>query len=249
MLIVEGICKTFERFCAVDCADLHVDKGKIVAVIGPNGAGKSTMFKLITGHLKPDAGRILFRGEPITGRSPHEICRKGISMAFQIVNIFSRMSVFENVQAAVLSHRREAGNMFRAARKMAVPDTMEILESVGLADKAGRVAGTLSHGDRKVLEIAIALGTRPQLLILDEPTAGMSAEETRTCIGLVRRLSAERGLTVLFCEHNIELVLSVSDEIMVMRSGRTLIQDHPEAVRGNPAVQEAYLGEGSRCSN
>lgn len=242
MLRVEGICKSFDRFNALCGADLNVDSGKIVAVIGPNGAGKSTMFKVITGHWKPDGGRVLFRGEPISSLSPHQICRKGISMAFQIVNIFNRMSVFENVQAAVLSHRRQAGKIFRSASKMAVGQTMEILESVGLRERAGCIAGTLSYGDQKVLEMAIALSTRPKLLILDEPTAGMSPEETAVCTGLIRRLTAENGLTVLFCEHNIELVLSLSDEIMVMQGGKTIIQDIPEAVRQSPAVREAYLG-------
>lgn len=245
MLRVEGIWKSFDRFTAVSDAGLHVEKGKIVAVIGPNGAGKSTLFKLITGHLKPDAGRILFKGEPITGLAPHEICRKGVSMAFQIVNIFGRMTVFENVQAAVLSRQRKAGVLFRSARNMAVQETMEVLESVGLHRNPHRIGGTLSYGDQKALEIAIALGARPELLILDEPTAGMSPEETAMCIELIKRLSMELGLTVLFCEHNIELVFSISDEIMVLRSGMTIIQDRPEAVRRDKAVQEAYLG-GSR---
>jgi branched-chain amino acid transport system ATP-binding protein len=242
MLQVEGVWKSFDRFSAVSSANLHVDKGKIVAVIGPNGAGKSTLFKLITGQVKPDAGRISFKGEPITGLPPHKICRRGISMAFQIVNIFSRMTVFENVQAAVLAHQGKAGTMFRSARKMAVRETMELLEGVGLHHRAERVSGNLAYGDQKVLEIAIALSTRPELLILDEPTAGMSPEETAMCIELVQRLSTDLGLTVLFCEHNIELVFSISDEIMVMRSGKTLIQDRPEVVRQDQAVREAYLG-------
>ena len=242
MLRVEEVSKSFDRFTAVAKANLNVDKGKIVAVIGPNGAGKSTLFKLITGHIKPDSGRILFKGEPITGMAPHAICRKGISMAFQIVNIFSRMTVFENVQAAVLSCQGKAGSLFRAARHMAVRETMELLESVGLQEKARRISGTLSYGDQKVLEMAIALSTRPELLILDEPTSGMSAEETSVCIGLIKRLSSELGLTVLFCEHNIELVFSMSDEIMVLRSGKTIIQDRPEVVRQDRAVQEAYIG-------
>lgn len=242
MLQVEGLQRSYGKFMAVSDANLRVGKGKIVSVIGPNGAGKSTLFKLITGHVKPDGGRILFKGEDLVGLSPHEICRKGISLAFQIVNIFSRMTVFENVQAAVLSHQGKAGNLFRSARKLAVPETMEILASVGLAGKADRVSGTLSHGDQKVLEMAIALATRPELLILDEPTAGMSPEETAVCIGLIRRLSAEQGLTILFCEHDIELVFSISDEIMVLRAGETITQGPPDAVRQNEAVQEAYLG-------
>jgi branched-chain amino acid transport system ATP-binding protein len=244
MLHVEGVRKSFERFTALSRADLRVERGSVTAVIGPNGAGKSTLFRLITGHLKPDAGRILFKGEPIGGLPPYRICRKGISLAFQIVNIFSRMSVFENVQAAVLSRRGEAGNLFRSARRMAVAETLEVLESVGLQDKAGRVAGTLSYGDQKVLEIAIALSTLPEFLILDEPTAGMSPEETELCIELIRRLSADFGLTVLLCEHNVELVFSISDEIMVLRGGETIIQDRPDVVRRNEAVQEAYLGGG-----
>lgn len=242
MLRVEGVAKSFDRFTAVADANLQVDRGKIVAVIGPNGAGKSTLFQLITGHLKPDGGRVLFKGEPITGLPPHEICRKGISLAFQIVNIFSRMTVFENVQAAVLSREGKAGSLFRSASSLFVRETMQVLESVGLQDLAGRVSGTLSYGDQKVLEIAIALSTRPELLILDEPTAGMSPEETALCMGLIRRLSAEFGLTVLFCEHNVELVFSISDEIMVLRSGRTIIQDRPDVVRQDQAVREAYLG-------
>jgi branched-chain amino acid transport system ATP-binding protein len=244
MLRVENLEKSFDRFMAVSDGNLHVEKGKIVAVIGPNGAGKSTLFKLITGHLKPSGGKILFKGQDITGLEPHEVCRRGISMAFQIVNIFSRMSVFENVQAAVLAQKGKSGSLFRSASKMAVAETMEILESVGLASKADRISGTLSHGDQKVLEMAIALSTKPELLILDEPTAGMSPEETAVCIELVKRLSAELGLTILFCEHDIELVFSISDEIMVLRTGETIVQGPPEVVRENEAVQEAYLGGG-----
>jgi branched-chain amino acid transport system ATP-binding protein len=242
MLRVENLQKSFDRFQAVADANLHVGKGKLVAVIGPNGAGKSTLFKLITGHLKPNGGRVLFNGESLVGLPTHEICRKGLSLAFQIVNIFSRMTVFENVQAAVLAHQGRSENLFRSARKLAVPETMQILESVGLAGKAGRVSGTLSHGDQKVLEMAIALSTEPQLLILDEPTAGMSPEETTVCIDLIQRLRAEKGLTILFCEHDMELVFSISDEIMVLRAGQTLVQGLPEDVRRNEAVQEAYLG-------
>lgn len=245
MLRVEALEKSFDGFMAVAGANLVVERGKIVSVIGPNGAGKSTLFKLITGHLKPSGGRILFQGQEIGGLAPHVICRKGLSLAFQIVNIFSRMSVFENVQAAVLSRQRKASNLFQAARRMAHDETMEILRSVGLADKADRVSGTLSHGDQKVLEIAISLGTRPELLILDEPTAGMSPEETRVCIDLIQHLSKDMGLTILFCEHDMDLVFSISDEIMVLRYGETVTQGPPDAVRQNQAVQEAYLGGAS----
>lgn len=244
MLEVKKVQKSFGRFMAASDANLHVGKGKIVAVIGPNGAGKSTLFKLITGHLKPDGGTILFKGRNIAGMPPHEITRMGIGLSFQIVNIFSRMTVFENVQAAVMARRGFMYDIFGSAADRAVEETRELLKSVGLDQKAGLVSGTLSHGDQKVLEMAIALATRPELLILDEPTAGMSPEETEVCISLVKKLSVEQGLTILFCEHDIELVFSISDEIMVMKAGETIVQGTPEEVRMNEEVREAYLGGG-----
>lgn len=242
MLQAESVQKSFDGFMAVADARLTVAKGEIVAVIGPNGAGKTTLFNLITGQLKPDKGKILFKGENISGLPPYKICRKGISRSFQVVNIFNRLTVFENVQAAVLSHQKMTFNLFSPAKNIAVRETREILESVGLSDKADRISGMLSHGDQKVLEMAVALGNRPELLILDEPTAGMSAEETAFCIALVKRLSREMGLTILFCEHDIELVFSISHRIMVMQQGTTITQGPPDEVRHNRQVQEAYLG-------
>jgi branched-chain amino acid transport system ATP-binding protein len=242
MLSIQAVRKTFDRFMAVQDANLEVGKGQVVAVIGPNGAGKSTLFKLITGHLKPDGGRILFKGEDIGGLPPYRICKKGISLSFQIVNLFSRLTVFENVQAAVLSRLGETFRIFSPARKFAVKETNEILEAVGLSQVANRVSGALSHGEQKVLEIAIALGNNPELLILDEPTAGMSPEETFATIGLINRLTSELGLTILFCEHDMELVFSIAHKIMVMQQGLTIVQGMPEEIRLNKQVQEAYLG-------
>lgn len=243
MLRVESIFKSFEDFMAVNGANLEVEKGEVVAVIGPNGAGKTTLFNLITGLLKPDRGRIWFKGEDITPLPPYEICRKGITRSFQIVNIFPRLTVFGNVQVAVLSHQRRSADLFRPARSLAVKETREILEAVGLLEKEKHVAGSLSHGDQKILEIAIALGNDPELLILDEPTAGMSPEETQKTMQLIKRLAEMRGLTILFCEHDMEIVFSIAQRIMVMRHGQTIIQGTPEEVRNNPEVQEAYLGE------
>lgn len=242
MLSVQGVRKSFDRFMAVQDANLEVAKGQVVAVIGPNGAGKSTLFKLITGHLKPDKGRILFKGEDIGGLPPYKICMKGISLSFQIVNLFSRLTVFENVQAAVLSRLGETFRIFSPARKFAVKETTEILEAVGLSQVADRVSGALSHGEQKVLEIAIALGNNPELLILDEPTAGMSPEETFATIGLINRLTSEMGLTILFCEHDMELVFSIAHRIMVMQQGMSIVQGAPDEIRLNKQVQEAYLG-------
>jgi branched-chain amino acid transport system ATP-binding protein len=158
------------------------------------------------------------------------------------VNIFPRLTVFENVQVAVLSYQRRSSNLFRPAQSIAVEETRSILESMGLSNKEKSIAGSLSHGDQKILEIAIALGNEPELLILDEPTAGMSPEETQATMELVKRLGNQRGLTILFCEHNMDIVFSVAKSIMVMGHGQTIVQGTPEAIRSNKEVQEAYLG-------
>lgn len=242
MLIVDSVRKSFDGFMAVNDASLAVEKGEIVAVIGPNGAGKTTLFKLITGHLKPDRGSISFKGDDISGLPPYKICRKGISLSFQIVNVFHRLTVFENVQVAVLSQQKKTHMLFSPARSQATRETLEILSSVDLMDKANRITGSLSHGDQKVLEIAIALGNNPDLLILDEPTAGMSPEETAGTIDLINRLTRELGLTILFCEHDMELVFSIAHRIMVMHQGQSILQAVPEEVKGHREVQEAYLG-------
>jgi len=242
MLRVEAVKKLFDGFLAVNEADLVVEKGEIIAVIGPNGAGKTTLFNLITGQLKPDTGRIIFKNKDIAGVPPYEICKKGISRSFQIVNIFSRLTVFENVQVAMLSHQKKTLKLFSPTKGQVIQETREILDNVGLFDKANSISGSLSHGDQKVLEIAIALGNRPELLILDEPTAGMSPEETSGTIKLINRLTTDLGLTILFCEHDMELVFSIAQKIMVMQQGKSIIQAKPDQVRDNKEVQEAYLG-------
>ncbi len=242
MLQVEAVVKTFDDFMAVNGANLSVGRGEIVAVIGPNGAGKTTLFNLITGQLKRDRGKILFQGEDISELPPYQICQRGIGRSFQIVNIFPRLTVFGNVQVAVLSQQKKSFYLFRPARNIAVEKTRSILESVGLLAKEQNIVGSLSHGDQKILEIAIALGNEPELLILDEPTAGMSPEETFATIELIKRLARTRGLTILFCEHDMDIVFSIAQSIMVMHQGRTLIQGTLEEVRNNQEVQVAYLG-------
>jgi branched-chain amino acid transport system ATP-binding protein len=242
MLQVESLQKSFDGFMAVLDANLLVEKGDIVAVIGPNGAGKTTLFNLITGQLKPNGGSVMFKGQDISGMPPYRICHMGLSRSFQIVNIFHRMTVFDNVQIAVLSNQKKILNFLTPAQNMVVERTDEILASVGLMEKKDRVCGALSHGDQKVLEMAIALGTEPELLILDEPTAGMSPEETAVTIKLIRKLSGDLGLTILFCEHDMSLVFAVATKIMVMQQGQTIIQADPETVRADRRVQEAYLG-------
>ncbi len=248
MLHVESLRKSFDGFLAVNNVSLNVEKGDVVAVIGPNGAGKTTLFHLITGQLAPTSGAILFKRENIAGLAPYLVCRKGISRSYQVVNIFNRLTVFENVQVAILSHRKKTFNIFRPAKTIAVSETRQILDSVGLLDKADMTSGALSHGDQKVLEIAIALGNRPELLILDEPTAGMSPEETAVTLRLMERLSGELGLTILFCEHDMGVVFSIASQIMVMQQGKSIVQGSPDEVRNNRQVRDAYLGGADECS-
>lgn len=242
MLRIGDTYKSFGEFMAVDGAELTIGRGELVAVIGPNGAGKTTLFNLITGQLKPDRGSITFMEEDITNLPPHQICRKGIARSFQIVNIFPRLTVFGNVQVAVISQQRASNRLFQPAQSIAVEETNSILENVGLLDKAWNIAGSLSHGDQRILEIAIALGNEPKLLILDEPTAGMSPEETVATMDLVKHQADTRGLTILFCEHDMDVVFSIAQSIMVMHQGRTLIQGKPEQVRENDEVMKAYFG-------
>jgi branched-chain amino acid transport system ATP-binding protein len=242
MLRVESLSKAFDGFQAVAGANLQVNSGEIVAVIGPNGAGKTTLFNLISGIIKPDSGRVFFKDEDITGLPPHKVCRKRMSRSFQVVNVFQRLSVFENVQIAVLSRERKTWNLFTPSSKLVLEETNRILTSVGLAEKKNRTTALLSHGDRKVLEIAMALGGNPEFLILDEPTAGMAPEETARCIALIRDISEKLGLTILFCEHDMEIVFGIANRIMVMVRGATIIQGTCQEVRCDQAVQDAYLG-------
>jgi branched-chain amino acid transport system ATP-binding protein len=242
MLRVQALLKSFGDFKAVNGANLTVEKGQLVAVIGPNGAGKTTLFNLITGQLQSDGGRVVFNDEKINKLPPHKICRKGIARSFQIANIFPRLPVFRNVQVSVLSQQKLSNKLFHPASQMAIEETNRILKSVGLLDKKFNVAGSLSHGDKRTLEIAIALGNDPELLILDEPTAGMSPEETTATMSLIKKLADKQGLTILFCEHDMEIVFNVAQSIMVMQQGYTIIQDTPERVRQNSEVQKAYLG-------
>ena len=242
MLKVESVYKSFDKFIAVSGASLTVEKGRLVAVIGPNGAGKTTLFNLITGQLKPDMGRVMLDGEDISKLPTHEICRRGVARSFQIANIFHRLTVFKNVQVSVISRQRKSNKLFQPVHRIAVEETTRILESVNLLDRANLIAGSLSHGDQRILEIAIALGNEPQILVLDEPTAGMSPDETEATMDLIRRLAETKGLTILFCEHDMDVVFNTAQSIMVMHYGKSIIQGRPEEIRQNREVQEAYLG-------
>jgi branched-chain amino acid transport system ATP-binding protein len=245
LLEVAGLKRSFGGFQALGGVTFQVEAGEISAVIGPNGAGKTTLFNVITGHLAPDSGRVGFAGRDITGQPPHAICRLGLARSFQRTNIFPRLSVFENVQIAILSHERRAYGLWTPARGLGRDRTMGILEDVGLAPRAADPSGSLSYGDQKQLELGIALALEPALLLLDEPTAGMSPQETRTSVALVARIARERKLTVLFTEHDMDVVFSVAQRIRVLHQGRLIAEGAPEEIRGLAEVKRVYFGEGA----
>ena len=243
MLEVRGLSKSFAGFMAVADVDLSVAKGEIAAVIGPNGAGKSTLFNLVTGHLQPTGGRVLLDGSDITGFAPHRICGYGIGRSFQRTNIFPKLSVFENVQAAFIAHRGRGRAFWSRADGLYRDETHGLLASIGLGIRAQAIAGTLSYGNQKQIELAIALASDPKVLLLDEPTAGMSATETRETIRLVERIARERGLTLLFTEHDMEVVFSIAQQITVLHQGQVIADGTPAEVRADPEVRRVYLGE------
>jgi branched-chain amino acid transport system ATP-binding protein len=246
MLEAHGLTKNFGGFQAVGDVSFAVAQGSISAIIGPNGAGKTTLFNLITGHLTPDAGRVVFKGRDTTGIAPHDLCRLGMGRSFQRTNIFPRLTVFENVQAAFVSHRGRGWNLLTPVRRLYREETEALLEAVGLLGQAGEVSGFLSHGGQKQLELGIALALEPEILLLDEPTAGMSAAETRESIALIERLTRERRLTLLFTEHDMEVVFSIAQRITVLHQGRIIAAGDPDEVRRDPEVRRVYLGEKHR---
>ncbi|MEE9150191.1 MAG: ABC transporter ATP-binding protein [Candidatus Tectomicrobia bacterium] len=243
LLRVEKVTKSFEGFLAVKEVDLSVESGQVACIIGPNGAGKSTLFNLITGHLRPTRGRVYFHDRDITGLAPHKICQMGIGRSFQRTNIFPRLSVFDNVQVAVLSHVKKTLNFFTPAKQLVQQETYALLDDVGLADEARSISGTLSYGFQKQLELGIALASEPEILLLDEPTAGMSPQETSSTIALIGKIARDRGLTLLFTEHDMDVVFSIAEKITVLHQGEVLAEDKPDKVRSNPEVQRVYLGE------
>jgi branched-chain amino acid transport system ATP-binding protein len=247
MLQIKHLKKAFEGFQAIADANLSVPQGEVVAVIGPNGAGKSTLFNLITGHLTADSGSIRFLDNNITNCTPHEICHHGVGRSFQLINIFPSLTVLENIQTAVIAKHRLDRKIFRPAKRLLIEETLEVIESFGLMNYKDHLCSSLSYGDQKVLEIAIALGSKPKLLLLDEPTAGMSPDETRRIVQLIKRLSQDEGLTILLTEHDMDLVFDVAQKIMVLHQGQTIAQGLPEDIRNDKSVQNAYLGETGLC--
>lgn len=242
-LEVRGLSKRFGALAAVDRVDLTVRSGGVHAVIGPNGAGKSTLFSLISGQHRPDSGSVSFEGRDVTGAAPNRLAHEGVGRAFQTTSIFPGLSVADNVRLALMSVRGDTRVPAGVASRRHVERVDRLLRDVGLQGHAGARAGDLSHGDQRALELAISLALDARLLLLDEPTAGMSPFETRRTLELLRRLTADRGVTLLITEHDMEVVFGIADRVTVMAEGRVLTEGTPEEVRRHPDVVRVYLGE------
>ena len=242
ILRCENLNKSFGGNKAVDGVSLTIKHLGISSIIGPNGAGKTTLFNLITGYLPTDTGRIWFKDTEITGLPPHKISQLGIVRTFQGSNLFSRMTVFENVQVALFSRSGLTATLNKQARELFQPEVEEILESVDLVNSSHVPSGILSGGNKKRLELAIALAAGSQMLLLDEPTAGVELKDTVNITRLIEKLTREKKLTVLFIEHDMNVVFAISEKIRVMHQGSILAEGTPEEVRHNSEVQTAYLG-------
>ncbi|HEV8640228.1 MAG TPA: ABC transporter ATP-binding protein [Methylomirabilota bacterium] len=242
-LELKDLRKSFGKTEIIRGCSLQVKQGERVAVIGPNGAGKSTLFNVISGLYAPSAGRVKFEGADITGLPPEVINRRGLAKTFQITNIFPEISVFENVRVARQSRAAVSGRLGSLWR---LPDVerpvRELLAAFGLDGRRQARAQHLSHGEQRYLEICLALATEPTLLLLDEPTAGMTPGETKEATALIRRIAQARGLTVLLIEHDMSVVMGVSDRIAVLHFGEKIAEGTPEAIRSDRRVIDAYLG-------
>lgn len=244
ILSVEGLSVQFGALKAVQDVSFFARAGQITALIGPNGAGKSSLFNLISGAVRPSTGRVRFDGRDVTGLPPHRMLACGLSRSFQITNLFFELPVRENLRLAAQYLEQGRGLLRPIARSaLAAQRVEQLLAQFELARKADELAGFLSHGEQRRLEIAVALASRPRMLLLDEPTQGMSHADTRETEVLIRRLAREEGLSILLVEHDVDLVMDLSDHVVVMHQGQKLAEGPPAAVRANAAVQAAYFGE------
>lgn len=245
ILRIEGLGKRFGGVAAVSDVSLEVFPRETLAIIGPNGAGKTTFYNLLSGRMAPTTGRIWFDGTDITGLPPHRISRLGVSRSFQINNIFEEMTVRENVEVALTAYHGDSRRWARlASRNRPIQDEADgLLARLSLADLADRRAGIISYGDKRLVEIAMVLATRPRLVLLDEPTAGMTPDETHRVTALVQSLAQTGDYTFLITEHDMRVVFDLADRILVMHRGKKLVLDTPAEVRAHPEVRKAYLGD------
>ncbi len=243
ILETRGLTHDFEGLKVITGVDLQVAEGERHAIIGPNGAGKTTLFNLITGTYTPKGGKVIFKNKDVTGARPHQMVRLGMGRSFQITSTFSRLTAFQNIRMAVLSKRGIRFNIFRFVDKMddVTRETDEILKRINLDGERNIPASGLSYGKSRSLEISMALATDPEVVMLDEPTAGMSVDETHYAVGLIQRLT--EGKTMVIIEHDMDVVFSLADRITVLHHGEILASGAPGEIRKNPKVKEAYLGE------
>jgi branched-chain amino acid transport system ATP-binding protein len=244
VLEVRGLSKSFGGVLAVNEVNFAVQPAEFLAMIGPNGAGKSTCFNMINGQLRPDAGQILVAGSNVAGRAPRAIWRLGVGRTFQVAATFASMTVAENVQMALISHAGETYKLWSPAAGSHRERALALLEQVGMREAADRPCRELAYGDVKRVELAIALANEPRLLLMDEPTAGMAPQERNSLIALVKRLVTERGISVLFTEHSMDVVFAYADRIIVLARGRLIAQGSAEEIRDHPKVREVYFGTG-----
>ncbi|WP_118134013.1 ABC transporter ATP-binding protein [Oceanicella sp. SM1341] len=246
ILEVQNVNKRFGGLQALNNVNLSVREGSVHAIIGPNGAGKSTLLNCFVGRLMPDTGSVMFNGQSLLGLKPHQINQAGVSRVFQTPEIFADLSLWENVMIASFARRDGAYRLNAFGRVKAdgeIRDHAERnLSDVGLASKRNMIASALSRGDKRRLELAMCLAQDPKLLLLDEPTAGMSRADTNNTIDLLKRIGESRGITKVVIEHDMHVVFSLADRITVMAQGTPIVEDAPENIKGNPKVQEAYLG-------
>jgi branched-chain amino acid transport system ATP-binding protein len=243
ILSTEAVTKKFGSLTALNSISWGVETGSTKAIIGPNGAGKSTFFNVLSGVLSPTEGSVIYQGEDISGLSPAQIARRGIVKTYQITNVFEEASVFENIRIAAQVNHTTYDMLSRAADKEQINAEAErVLEQVQMTQLRETPAETLSHGDQRKLEVGIALATDPDLILFDEPTAGMSPEETEATTELIQRLASEESLTVVITEHDIDMILSIADDITVLHQGQIIKEGSPEEITGSERVQEVYLG-------
>jgi branched-chain amino acid transport system ATP-binding protein len=242
-LSVEGITKRFGDLVAVDHVSLEIDRRGVLSIIGPNGAGKTTFFNLLTGFHKPDSGTVRFKGKEITALPPHEIIKHGISRSFQVASVFDEMTVLDNVQVGVQSHLGYKGRLFSRFEDNTVvrEESLRVLDMVKLSELKDHVVKALSHGDRKILDLAMALTAKPEILLLDEPTSGLAGEEQTRMVDLVSE-TLRNELMLVIVEHDMDIVFTLSDHIMVLNQGKKLAYGTPQEIIENEEVQKAYLG-------
>jgi len=245
LLAVAGLAKAYGGVQAVAGVSFALAEREFLALIGPNGAGKTTCFNMLNGQIRPDAGKVRLAGRDITGLRPRQISRLGVGRTFQIAQSYASMSVRENVQLALIAHHRRVFSFLPRAAALYRDEAMALLERTGMAAQAERPCGILAYGDLKRVELAVALAQAPKLLLMDEPTAGMAAQERLALMALAAQLARERGISLIFTEHDMDVVFGHADRIIVLDRGRILAEGAPAAVRADPLVREVYLGSGA----